>query len=426
MDRPPDHYAVLGVAVDSDAETLRDAYRSKLRTTHPDTAESAADAAQFNDVVDAGDVLLDPARRKAYNEQVAQFWSEHTDRARTQRVEQAAASSSRFDPSFLVLAALLAIVGVAVWLWFPNRGTQSTASVSTSGNDVVAVESATSEPDPTEAPEAIDSVATDDDSDAAEPAAADTSGDEGQPDAEADVEADSSESMPRSERPTAVEVDEPDDATASTTDDATTADDDSAADTSGADNDDDGAATGILIPLDALPERGAIFRPPDLYLLGPVPDQETMDQVVEVATAVVGEENIVNEMVIHPDAPENYDGNVRVEQAVQFAPGSATILAEFETTLAVGYAVMLQNPQVTAVISGHTDDIGSDVANLALSERRAVAVVDWLVERGVDRNRLIPVGFGEEEPVASNDTPEGRASNRRIEAQFLDLLTPQE
>jgi len=437
MDRPPDHYAVLGVAVDSDAETLRDAYRAKLRTTHPDTAETAADAAMFNEVVDAGDVLLDPDRRKVYNEQVARFWADHTDRARTQRVEQAAAtSSSRFDPSFLVLGALIVIVGVAVWQWFPNRGVQSTASVSTSGTEVVAVAAATEEPEaeptvaptptpePTEVPETAADTA-DEDATATAPLTTDTdTGNDADSDDGATASDDTadSESMPRSERPTTSaddDVADVDSGEAATTDTSDATTDDSGPSTSDADD-------AALVPLSELPARGAVYRAPTLFLEGPVPNQEAMDLGVAVASAVVGPENVVNEYVIHPDAPLDFDGNVRVEQAVQFAPGSATILSEFESTLAVGYAVLLQNSHVTAIIEGHTDDVGSDVANLALSERRAVAVVDWMVERGIERDRMISVGFGEGEPIASNDTIEGRATNRRIEAQFLNLLNPPE
>jgi OOP family OmpA-OmpF porin len=66
-------------------------------------------------------------------------------------------------------------------------------------------------------------------------------------------------------------------------------------------------------------------------------------------------------------------------------------------------------------ISGHTDSVGSDEANQALSLRRAQAVKNWLVQRGVRSDRMMTVGKGEKEPIADNGTAEGRTENRRIE-----------
>jgi len=70
---------------------------------------------------------------------------------------------------------------------------------------------------------------------------------------------------------------------------------------------------------------------------------------------------------------------------------------------------------VQVEISGHTDSVGSEEYNQALSLRRAQAVKNWLVQKGIAANRMKTVGKGENEPVASNDTAEGRAKNRRIE-----------
>ena len=66
-------------------------------------------------------------------------------------------------------------------------------------------------------------------------------------------------------------------------------------------------------------------------------------------------------------------------------------------------------------VSGHTDSQGRPERNQALSERRAKAVVDYLAKAGVDTGILTAVGYGEDRPIASNDTPEGMAQNRRIE-----------
>ena len=72
-------------------------------------------------------------------------------------------------------------------------------------------------------------------------------------------------------------------------------------------------------------------------------------------------------------------------------------------------------PRSRIEIGGHTDATGSPTHNLELSERRAASVRDALVGSGVTRARLSAVGYGEQQPAATNKTPEGRAINRRIE-----------
>ena len=72
-----------------------------------------------------------------------------------------------------------------------------------------------------------------------------------------------------------------------------------------------------------------------------------------------------------------------------------------------------RHPSLRLEVGGHTDAVGSDADNLDLSERRAKAVYDYLVLRGVSADRLTYRGYGESRPVATNDTPEGRAANRR-------------
>ncbi len=100
---------------------------------------------------------------------------------------------------------------------------------------------------------------------------------------------------------------------------------------------------------------------------------------------------------------------------VEFETGSA-VLSKASTPLLdelVGIAQRCQS--ATIAVSGHTDTVGAAASNLDLSKRRAQAVVAYFATAGLDTSRITAEGFGEEKPIASNDTPEGRAQNRRIE-----------
>lgn len=76
------------------------------------------------------------------------------------------------------------------------------------------------------------------------------------------------------------------------------------------------------------------------------------------------------------------------------------------------------NPSAEIVVEGHTDSVGSDEYNQQLSQRRAEAVRQFLVDGGIEMNRVRAVGRGEQEPIAENDTDTGRANNRRVEIRF--------
>jgi len=98
----------------------------------------------------------------------------------------------------------------------------------------------------------------------------------------------------------------------------------------------------------------------------------------------------------------------------------ATIRPESKTELENLIKLMNDNPNIKIEISGHTDNIGSAAYNQKLSESRAKAVVDYLIEHGIERSRLSYMGYGFEKPIASNDTEEGRQLNRRVEFKILE------
>ncbi|MBK7582249.1 MAG: OmpA family protein [Myxococcales bacterium] len=81
-----------------------------------------------------------------------------------------------------------------------------------------------------------------------------------------------------------------------------------------------------------------------------------------------------------------------------------------------------ENPQVTKLrIEGHTDNVGQQPDNEKLSGERALTIKKWLVDKGVPKERLIAVGFGQKKPIADNSKEEGRAQNRRTEFKIAEL-----
>lgn len=80
-----------------------------------------------------------------------------------------------------------------------------------------------------------------------------------------------------------------------------------------------------------------------------------------------------------------------------------------------------ENPAITIEVSGHTDNVGSDASNLSLSKNRAKSVVDYLVQEGISRDRIKSTGYGSNQPISDNDTPEGRAKNRRTEFEVTGM-----
>jgi len=81
---------------------------------------------------------------------------------------------------------------------------------------------------------------------------------------------------------------------------------------------------------------------------------------------------------------------------------------------------LVQYPNTTVLIVGHTDSVGAEAYNQSLSERRARSAANYLVQGGIASSRLNPVGAGENEPIASNDTDAGRNQNRRVEIAIFN------
>jgi len=106
-------------------------------------------------------------------------------------------------------------------------------------------------------------------------------------------------------------------------------------------------------------------------------------------------------------------------QGVKFATDSAVILPESLPVLEGASATLKRYPEVNIEVAGYTDSRGSDTHNQKLSERRAQAVLEYLKDSGVT-NTLTAIGFGEKDPIASNDTEDGRRQNRRVVLHALN------
>jgi len=104
-----------------------------------------------------------------------------------------------------------------------------------------------------------------------------------------------------------------------------------------------------------------------------------------------------------------------------FPSGSAVLEATSTAEVDLLVQLLTENPGLQVRIEGHTDDVGSAADNLSLSQRRAAAVVDRLAGRGIARGRLSAQGFGATRPVTPNNSPEGRARNRRTELRVIGL-----
>ncbi len=100
---------------------------------------------------------------------------------------------------------------------------------------------------------------------------------------------------------------------------------------------------------------------------------------------------------------------------VLFRSGSYELLPGARERLAKVSGIILAYPSLHVAVEGHTDSVGSDDYNQSLSERRAESVRDYFVQQGISGGAVESRGFGKTEPIASNDTPEGRQQNRRVE-----------
>ena len=108
------------------------------------------------------------------------------------------------------------------------------------------------------------------------------------------------------------------------------------------------------------------------------------------------------------------DGKI-VTNGIRFDVNKATIKPESMGVINEIYDLLAEHPEVKLSVEGHTDSDGDFDMNQQLSDDRARTVMNQLVAMGIAQDRLISKGFGESKPMDTNDTPEGKANNRRVE-----------
>jgi outer membrane protein OmpA-like peptidoglycan-associated protein/tetratricopeptide (TPR) repeat protein len=108
-----------------------------------------------------------------------------------------------------------------------------------------------------------------------------------------------------------------------------------------------------------------------------------------------------------------------VIENILFNTGKATLLPQSFASLDKFAELLAKNPKIKIEVSGHTDNVGSASVNKRISKERALTVKNYLVNKGIEDERITYEGYGFDQPIAPNDTPEGREKNRRVEIKVL-------
>jgi outer membrane protein OmpA-like peptidoglycan-associated protein len=124
-------------------------------------------------------------------------------------------------------------------------------------------------------------------------------------------------------------------------------------------------------------------------------------------------------IIIDIDLERAAEGSMAVLNNIFFDVDKYDLKSKSMTELQKLARFMQENPQIRVEVSGHTDNSGQPAYNKQLSERRAFSVYNYLIQQGILKNRLVPVGYGADRPIAGNDSEAGRQQNRRIEFRII-------
>jgi outer membrane protein OmpA-like peptidoglycan-associated protein len=150
------------------------------------------------------------------------------------------------------------------------------------------------------------------------------------------------------------------------------------------------------------------------------------DDTIEKKAVIPNEEFVTMRLTltyIPPAPPEGSDKEdpKLILEGVVFDTAKSTLKPESFPHLEKVVEFMTYKPSAIIELSGHTDSKGNAEKNKKLSEDRAMAVRDYIIKKGIDDDRIIAIGYGQERPIASNDTEEGRQKNRRTEAREIGI-----
>ncbi|MBK9287257.1 MAG: OmpA family protein [Flavobacteriales bacterium] len=138
-------------------------------------------------------------------------------------------------------------------------------------------------------------------------------------------------------------------------------------------------------------------------------------QFLDAEVMVIHSEKVTDLSALQLLSTKELDNTVVRASTVYFENDQYVFNKNFEPQLKKLLSVLDEHPQVSIVIEAHTDAIGKDDYNLKLSQKRAQNIVDYLLAHGVTSDRLVPVGHGENHPIADNTSEDGRGQNRRVE-----------
>ncbi len=167
----------------------------------------------------------------------------------------------------------------------------------------------------------------------------------------------------------------------------------------------------------------AIFNGPEITLTGAVPSQAAVERLSALALANSKvPATVVNQLTINPAVPITVGVRVIEMQSARFPEGSATVTPEHGVELDRVVTVMNALPNITALVIGHADQRGDELANFVLSEDRARAVTTYLAAKGIAPTRLSSRAVGESELLSLGNDAAAFALNRRTEFVFYGLL----
>lgn len=176
----------------------------------------------------------------------------------------------------------------------------------------------------------------------------------------------------------------------------------------------------VVAALSGWPTWSLAITPDGASVSGRAPDPADVEDVRRQVLAAAGIAFETEDLEVDAEALSIIFSEMAA-RTVTFEQSSAVLDASSRDVLDEVATLMRANPSAAFVVEGYTDDQGRTYDNLQLSHLRAQAVVDLLVDLGVRRTRLKANGFGEARPVASNETAEGRAWNRRIEFSVWEV-----